>query len=68
MNTVNITIKKVLNREEKHLNTRDSQIKIEYTVTDNASGAFALIRLVNFGMMAVLCSFKLQTTGGRTNE
>ena len=71
MNTVNTNINIILNREEDHLNLRDSYLEIEFVVSDDAGGVFANdanIRLVNYGMMALFSSIKLETSGGRTNE
>ena len=71
MNTVNTNINIILNREESHLNIHDSYLEIEFVVSDDAGGVFANdanIRLVNYGMMALFCSIKLETSGGRTIE
>ena len=71
MNTVNTQINIILNREENHLNMRDSYLEIEFVVSDDAGGVFANdanIRLVNYGMMALFSSIKLETSGGRTIE
>ena len=71
MNTVNTNIKIILNREENHLNIHDSYLEIEFVVSDNAGGVFANnanIRLVNYGMIALFNSIKLETSGGRTIE
>ena len=71
MNTVNININIILNREENHLNLRDSYLEIEFVVSNDAGGVFAKdanIRLVNYGMMALFSSIKLETSGGRTIE
>ena len=71
MNTVNTNIDIILNREENHLNIHDTNLEIEFVVSDNAGGVFAnnaTIRLVNYGMMALFSSVKLETSGGRTNE
>ena len=71
MNTVKTNINTILNREENHLNLRDSYLEIEFVVSDDAGGAFAndaKIRLVNYGMMALFSSVKLETSGGRTIE
>ena len=71
MNTVNTNINIILNREENHLNLRDSYLEIEFVVSDDAGGVFANdanIRLVNYGMMALFSSIKLETSGGRTIE
>ena len=71
MNTVNTNINIILNREENHLNLRDSYLEIEFVVSDDAGGVFpndANIRLVNYGMMALFSSVKLETSGGRTFE
>ena len=49
----------------------DSYLEIEFVVADDAGGVFANdanIRLVNHGMMALFCSIKLETSGGRTIE
>ena len=70
MNTINTNFNIVLNREENHLNLRDSYLEIEFVVSDDAGGVFANdanIRLVNYGMMALFSSIKLET-GGRTIE
>ena len=67
MNTISTNINIVLNREENHLNLRDSYLEI--VVSDDAGGVFANdanIRLVNYGMMAFFISIKLETSGGRT--
>ena len=71
MNTVNIIINIILNREENHLNIHDSYLETEFVVSDKAGGVFvndANIRLVSYGMMALFSSIKLETSGGRTTE
>ena len=71
MNTVNTNNNIILNREENHLNLRDSYLEIEFVVSDDAGGVFANdanIRLVNYVMMALFSSIKLETSGGRTIE
>ena len=71
MNTVNTNNNIILNREEKHLNLRDSYLEIEFVVSDDAGAVFANdanIRLVNYGTMALFSSVKLETSGGRTIE
>ena len=71
MNTANTNINIILNREENHLNLRDSYLEIEFVVSDDAGGVFANdanIRLVNYGMMALFSSIKLETSGGRSIE
>ena len=71
MNTVNTNINIILNREENHLNLRDSYLEIEFVVSDDVGGIFpndGNIRLVNYGMMALFSSIKLETSGGRTIE
>ena len=71
MDTVNINFNIILNREENHLNLRDSYLEIEFVVSDDAGGVFANdanIRLVNCGMMALFSSIKLESSGGRTIE
>ena len=69
MNTVNTKINIILNREENYLNVHDSYQEIEFVVLDNAGGVLAKnanIILVNYGMMALFRSVKLETSGGRT--
>ena len=71
MNTINTNVNIILNREENHLNLRDSFPEIEFVVSDDAGGVCANdanIRLVNYGMMAFLSSIKLETNGGWTIE
>ena len=71
MNTVNTNINIILNREENQLNLHESYLEIEFVVSDDAGGVFgnnANIRLVNYGMMALFSSVKLETSGGRTIE
>ena len=71
MNTVNPNINIILNREENHLNMHDSYLEIEFVVSDDAGGVFANdanVRFVNYGMMALFSSIKLETSGGRTIE
>ena len=71
MNTINTNINIILNREENNLNLHDSYLEIEFVVSDDAGGVFANnanIRLVNYGMMALFSSGKLETSGGRTIE
>ena len=71
MNTVYTDINIILNREENHLNLRDSYLEIEFVVSDDAGAVFANdanIRLVNYGMMTLFSSVKLETSGGRTIE
>ena len=71
MNTVNTNINIILNREKNHLNLRDSYIEMKFVVSDNAGGVSAKnanIGLVNYGMMALFSSVKVETSGGRTIE
>ena len=71
MNTINTNINIILNREENHLNLRDSYLEIEFVVSDDAGGVFANdanIRSVNYGVMALFTSVKLETSGVRTIE
>ena len=71
MNTVNTNINIILNSEENHLSLRDSYLEIEFVVSNDAGGVFANdanIRLVNYGMMALFSSIRLETSGGRTIE
>ena len=71
MNTVNTNINIILNREENHLNLRDSYLEIEFVVLDDAGGVFAnnaSIRLVNYGMVALFSSVKLEFSVGWTIE
>ena len=71
MNTINTNINIILNREGNHLNLHDSYLEIDFVVSDDTGGVFANdtnIRLVNYGMMALFSSIKLETSGGRTIE
>ena len=71
MNKINTNINIILNREENHLNLHDSYLEIEFVVSDDAGGVFANdanFRLVNYGLMALFNSVKLETSGGRTIE
>ena len=71
MNTYNNNINIILNREENHLNLRGSYLEIEFVVSDDAGGVFAIVanvRLVYYGMMALFSSVKFETSGGRTIE
>ena len=71
MNTFNTNINIILNREENHLYLLDSYLEIEFVVLDDAAGVFANIsniRLINYGMIALFSSVKLETSGGRTIE
>ena len=71
MNTINNNNNIIFNREENHLNIHDSYLEIEFVVSDDAGGVFANdanIRIVNYGMMALFSSVKLETSGGRTIE
>ena len=71
MNKVNSNINIFLNSEENHLILRDSCLEIEFVVSDISGGVFATIaniRLVNYGMVALFSSVKLETSGGRTLE
>ena len=71
MNTVNTNINIILKREENHFNLRDSYLEIEFVVSDAAGGVCANnanTRLVNYGMMALFSSVKLETSGGTTIE
>ena len=70
MNTVNTNINIIHNSEENHLNIHDSYVEIEFVVSNNGGGVFANdanVRLVNYGMMALFSSIKLETSG-RTIE
>ena len=71
MNTINTNINIILKREEHDLSLHDSYLEIEFVVSDDAGGVFAndaTIRLVNYGMMALFSSIKLEFSGGRTIE
>ena len=71
MKTVNSNMNIILNREENHLNIHDSYLEIEFVVSDNDGGVFANnanIRLVNYDMMVLFSSIKLETSGSRTIE
>ena len=71
MDTIKTNIIIIPNREVNHLNLRDSYLEIEFVVSDNPGGVFATdanIRLVNYEMMALFDSIKLETSGGRTIE
>ena len=71
MNTVFTKINIILKREENLLKIRDSYLEIEFVVSDNAGGLFAIygnIRLVNYGMMALFSSVEIETSSGRTIE
>ena len=71
MNTVNTNINIILNREENHLNLRDSYPEIEFVVLDDAGDVFINYpntRLVNYGRMALFSSVNLETSGVRTIE
>ena len=71
MNTINTNLNIKLNREENYLNLHDSYLEIEFVVSDDAGDVFANdanIRLVNYVMMALFSSIKLETSGGRTIE
>ena len=68
MITVKTIIIIILSREDNHLNIHGSYLEIEFVVSDNADGVFANkanISLVNYGMMALFGSVKLETFGGR---
>ena len=70
INTINTNINIILNREENHLNIHDSYLEIEFVVSDDSGGVFANnanIRLVNYGLIVLFSSVKLETSGGRTN-
>ena len=71
INTVYTNININLNREENHLNIHDSYLEIEFVVSNNAGSVFgenANIKLVDYGMMALFSSVKLETSGGGTIE
>ena len=69
MSTFNTRINIIL--EENHLNLRDSYLETEFVVSDVSGGVFANnvnIRLVDYGMMALFSSVKLETSISRTIE
>ena len=71
MNTVSTIINIILNREENHLNIHNSYLEIEFVVSNFAGDVLANdanVRLVNYGMMALFSSVKLETRGVRTIE
>ena len=71
MNTVSTNINIILKRKENHLKKHDTYREIEFCVSDNAGVVFsnnANIRLVNYGIMALFNSVKLETSGGRIIE
>ena len=64
MNSINTDINIKLNRKENHLNIQDSYLEIEFVVSDNAVGVFANdanVRLVNYNMVALFSSVKLES-------
>ena len=46
MNTVNTDIIIIINREENHLNMQDSYLEIEFFVSINAGGVFAIDAII----------------------
>ena len=71
MNTVKTNINIILNREGNHLYLRYTYLEIEFVVLNDAGGVFAKnanIRLVNYSMIALFISVKLETSGGRIIE
>ena len=66
MNIINTNINIIHNRQENHLNIRDSYLEIEFDVSNNAGGVFANNAIVNFGVGALFGSVKLETSGGGT--
>ena len=47
MNTINTNINIILNREENRLNLRDSYLEIEFVVSDDAGGVFAMMLITD---------------------
>ena len=71
MNTANAKINIMLNREENHLKSHDSQPEIEFDVSEIGGVAFASdanTGIVKYGMIAFFSSIELQNSGGRTIE
>ena len=69
MNTVNNSIKILINREENHLSIHESYLVVEFMVSDNGGGIIANDandRLVNCGVRAIVSSIKLNTISGET--
>ena len=70
MNTVNNNIN-ILISKENHLNIHESYLEIEFMVSDNGGGILATeasVRLVNYGVMGLFSSIKLETIRGRNIE
>ena len=70
-NTVNNSINVLINREENHLNIDESYLEIEFMVSGNGGGLIAndaSVRLVNYGVMALFISIKLETIVGKNNR
>ena len=68
MNTINTNLNIIPNREENRLNLHDSYLEIEFVVSDGAGGVFANnanMRLVNYGLIVLFSSVKLETSAGR---
>ena len=71
MNTVNKNINVLIEREENHLNIHESYLEIEFMVSGNGGGIIANnanVRLVNYGVLALLISIKLETICGKSVE
>ena len=67
MNTINTNLNIIPNREENRLNLHDSNLEIEFVVSDGAGGVFANnanMRLVNYGLIVLFSSVKLETSAG----
>ena len=71
MNNVNTNINIILNRKENHLNIHDSYLEIEFVVSNDTGCVYAndgIIRLVNFDMMVLFISIKLEVSEGKNIE
>ena len=71
MNTVNNAINVLISRGENHFNIHESYLEIEFIVADHAGGIIAFdanIRLVNYGVLALFGSIRLETTSGKAKE
>ena len=71
MNTINNNVNIFIIREENHLNVQEYYLEIEFNVSDYSGGIIsndANVRLLNYGVMALFSSIRLETISGKTIE
>ena len=71
MNSVNINVNLLINGEENHLSIHEPYLEIDFMFSDHAGPLLANgdnVRIVNYCVLSLFSSIRLETISGKTNE